>query len=189
MVKINRENEKNLEEIILKNFRLGEDGELYRFDLNIKKWREQNTSDPKSQRYIRVKIARKKIPLHRLVWFLYYGRWPENEIDHVDRNKSNNNIKNLREATRSENMLNRYNSQIGKGASKFIGVNYYKSRDNWVSEIWIKKQKKFFGYFNTEEEAAKVRDQYIIDNNLLDRYKLNFPSLVTNIVLIDYHIY
>ena len=41
---------------------------------------------------------------HRLAWFYVYGRWPVNELDHINRDKTDNRISNLREATHIENM-------------------------------------------------------------------------------------
>ena len=43
---------------------------------------------------------------HRLVWLMFYGYWPTKEIDHIDGNRTNNRIENLREATRTENNKN-----------------------------------------------------------------------------------
>tara|TARA_R110002051_G_C8555261_1_gene473340 strand:- start:244 stop:696 length:453 start_codon:yes stop_codon:yes gene_type:complete len=43
---------------------------------------------------------------HRLAWFMYYRTAPRNHIDHIDRNRLNNKIENLRDVSRSVNMLN-----------------------------------------------------------------------------------
>ena len=44
---------------------------------------------------------------HRLAWFYVHGKWPASQIDHKNRNKSDNRIKNLREATTQQNAWNR----------------------------------------------------------------------------------
>jgi len=56
----------------------------------------------KEDGYWRVYINGKAYYLHRLIWMYFYDEWP-NEIDHIDRNKSNNTIENLRNVTHKEN--------------------------------------------------------------------------------------
>jgi hypothetical protein len=56
--------------------------------------------------YLLVRVAGLLIPAHLIVFALTAGRWPENEIDHQDRDRSNNKPDNLREATRPQNMAN-----------------------------------------------------------------------------------
>lgn len=47
------------------------------------------------------------IKLHRVAWFLYYGKWPEKCIDHINGDRSDNRIENLRDVSHSENSLNK----------------------------------------------------------------------------------
>jgi hypothetical protein len=59
--------------------------------------------------YKRTKIGGKDFRVHALIWLHQYGFWPENiglEIDHIDGNRANNRLDNLRIVTRSENMQN-----------------------------------------------------------------------------------
>lgn len=44
---------------------------------------------------------------HRVAWFLYYDEWPDLEIDHIDNDKTNNRIENLRDVEHSVNLRNR----------------------------------------------------------------------------------
>ena len=55
--------------------------------------------------YVAICIDGKTYYAHRLAWFYVHNEWPD-EIDHINRNKSDNRIRNLRVCTRSENMLN-----------------------------------------------------------------------------------
>jgi len=86
---------------------------------------------------------------HRVVWFLYYGEWPKNEIDHIDLNKANNAISNLRECTRSQNLANRKTvNKLGfKGVQKTPYGKY---------QAKIKKGGKliYLGTYETPEEAS-----------------------------------
>ena len=60
----------------------------------------------KSMGYILIGISNQKYLAHRLVWLYTYGKLPANTIDHINRNKHDNRLCNLREATHSENMCN-----------------------------------------------------------------------------------
>lgn len=56
--------------------------------------------------YLIIKIRSRQFKAHRLAWFLYYGHFPSREIDHINRNRSDNRICNLREVNRTENVHN-----------------------------------------------------------------------------------
>lgn len=87
---------------------------------------------------------------HIIAWVLYYGVWPLFEIDHKDTNGEHNWITNLREATRSQNMMNtnpRLNTQ-----SVFKGVT--KSKDKWLARITVNNKRIRLGLFISKEEAA-----------------------------------
>lgn len=89
---------------------------------------------------------------HRLAWLYVYGVWPEKAIDHVDRDKTNNRIENLREATCVENGRNR--KKQANRSSRYLGVSWYSNDKIWVAEIKINGNRYYLGRFDTEEEAA-----------------------------------
>ena len=60
-----------------------------------------------SGRYRKICIGGVRVFEHRVIWALVYGSWPEDEIDHIDRDGHNNRLQNLRQVSRSENCLNR----------------------------------------------------------------------------------
>lgn len=106
--------------------------------------------------YIKIKVLQKIYFAHRLAWLYMTGSWPENEIDHVDNNPSNNVFSNLRAATKSENAQNRGNR---KGTvSRFKGVRFDLQRNKWLACIWLNdlKKEKRIGFFSSEDEAAKA---------------------------------
>ena len=98
---------------------------------------------------------------------------PDNKpcIDHIDQNKHNNCASNLRWATKSDNAMN-----VPKqgGSSKYKGVSWDASHKKWQSRIKVMYQIIHLGRFDTEEEAGRAYDAYIIQN-LADFGILNFP--------------
>ena len=77
-------------------------------------------------------------------------------IDHIDNNKLNNNIVNLRIISNRENT-----TKTRKTASKYFGISYDKSRKKWRAYAKHKGKQKTIGSFNTEIEAAKAYKEYI----------------------------
>lgn len=96
----------------------------------------------------RIVIDGKRYMSNRLAWLYIYGVWPEHEIDHVNRIKSDDRIANLRQATPSQNSANRPAYRDG-----LKGVHWDKERKLWRSQIWARGKRHQLGRFATEEEA------------------------------------
>lgn len=107
--------------------------------------------------YRRIQILGKVYLVHRVIWFIVYGNWPKNELDHIDLNRSNNKIENLRECTHSLNNANRisYKNSI----SKYKGVNLDKRDGVWSAEIHKDNIKYYLGRFKCETSAALAYDK------------------------------
>lgn len=102
--------------------------------------------------YRRVKISGQLVLAHRLAWAIHYGKWPDGEIDHINMDRSDNRIANLRDVARSENMVNRH---YPVGESKKRGVSRHKY--GWQVCISINGERKYIGLFKTIEEAHAER--------------------------------
>ena len=85
---------------------------------------------------------------HRLAWFHTHGRWPAEQLDHIDRNRANNALSNLREVTNAQNA---HNQNPRKNKSGFSGVR--KENSKWVAEIKVNYKTIRLGLFSTPEEA------------------------------------
>lgn len=93
---------------------------------------------------------------HRLAWLYVYGAYPDCDIDHIDENKSNNAISNLRLATRSQNMQNVRNPNKNN-AQKVRGVYFHKPTGLYTARIILDGVTKSLGYYKTIEEATLAR--------------------------------
>jgi len=99
--------------------------------------------------------------VHRIVWFLNYGEVPS-ILDHINGNKSDNRIENLRPTTQA---LNLRNQKSRKGStSKYKGVYYDKKNDSYRSSIKINHEYIHIGRIKFEKEAAEMYDRWIEDN-------------------------
>lgn len=105
--------------------------------------------------YIQVRIGDTKYYTHRLAWLWVYGYIPEKEIDHIDGNRSNNNIDNLREVTSQENSRNRSKSNINK--SGHVGVIWNKNASKWQSYIKVCGEQIYLGVFQDKNDAIVAR--------------------------------
>lgn len=103
--------------------------------------------------YWQICIDGERYYAHRLAWFYVYGVWPK-EVDHIDRNKQNNALANLREATRSQNSKNAKRSR--RNLSGFKGVSFQKNRQRWVASIMADGKSTFLGRYATPEQAYEA---------------------------------
>lgn len=94
---------------------------------------------------------------HRVSWFLFYKYWPK-IIDHIDGDKLNNKIDNLREVTHSENIYNskkRTDNTSGK-----VGVSFKVDKNKWKAYYNQDGKQIHLGYFETLDEAVKARNAW-----------------------------
>jgi hypothetical protein len=102
--------------------------------------------------YTRIKIRGRQYKAHILIWLIVTGSWPKEFIDHIDCNKKNNKIENLREADRSQNGANA--TKRTDNTSGFKGVS--KEQGNWVASIKTNGRKIRLGTFGSAELAHSV---------------------------------
>jgi len=91
--------------------------------------------------------------VHRFIWFYVHGTWPIGNIDHIDGNRSNNRIANLRDVSQAMNIQNERKPR-SNNKSGFLVVKA--NRGLWKAEISINGKTKFLGRFKTPEEAHQV---------------------------------
>lgn len=108
---------------------------------------------PSKNGYLRMHIDGYLYYLHRLAWFYEHNEWPI-AIDHIDGDKTNNKIQNLRSATYGQNLQNI--SKKTKAISGFKGAYFHEKTKNWQAKIMVNRKTKSLGYFKTPEEAHQA---------------------------------
>jgi len=101
----------------------------------------------KGYRYI--KINRKSYQAHRLAWLYVYGKFPELDLDFINRDTLDNRIENLREATKAQNAFNSGSRRDGK----LKGAYWHKRTKRWSAAIYLRGKHMWLGNFATEQEA------------------------------------
>ena len=104
--------------------------------------------------YLRSSVSGKSYRVHRLVFLYHHGYMP-NQVDHIDGNRMNNRIENLREATSSQNNQNRKATSL----SGIKGVFWHKQSRKWVASICVNRKSVHLGSFLSIEEAALVANK------------------------------
>lgn len=102
--------------------------------------------------YITICVDKTHFYAHRLAWFLHYGKWPCRYVDHIDGDKTNNIITNLREATTSQNKANSPAIRVAT-KSKLKGVSWYASEGKWGARIGVNYNRIFLGLFSERKNA------------------------------------
>jgi len=95
--------------------------------------------------YLIIPLGGVKYIAHRLAWLYVYGEFPPNDVDHIDRVRTNNKISNLRLCTQRENNIN--SSKRKTNRSGYKGVNWDKTRGAWRAQIQSNKKKIIIGRF------------------------------------------
>lgn len=99
--------------------------------------------------YRTVTLQRKSYLVHRVIWLYVHGSFPQGQIDHINGNRIDNRIENLRDVSFAENRLNKKRHRSGR----LYGCSFNKAQQKWISQITINKKIQYLGSFKTEQEA------------------------------------
>ncbi len=105
-----------------------------------------------AQGYVQIMVDGKMYTGHRLAWLYVHGKWPADEIDHINRNRSDNRLTNLRECTRQENMRNVPKHKDNRSGYKGV----FPNRKKWSAQICKDGRKYHLGTYSTPAEAYEA---------------------------------
>ena len=106
--------------------------------------------------YAHTKVWGVRYLAHRVAWVIHYGVGADLWIDHINGNRADNRIYNLREVTPAQNGFNRAENKNNKCGLK--GVTFHPRNSKWQARIRVGDKKVSLGYFHTKEDA---HDAYI----------------------------
>jgi HNH endonuclease len=109
--------------------------------------------------YREVRVGRKPVAIHRVIWFLHYGELPECQLDHINRDRSDNRVSNLRVAYNNASDNNQ-NRAIGRNnTSGYKGVLWSAKLKKWIVRLKLNGRSMYFGAYADIEDAIKARKQ------------------------------
>lgn len=104
--------------------------------------------------YVVFRVNYRDYLAHRVAWFLTHGCEPE-FIDHINGNRSDNRLINLRDVSREQNQRNM--AMPKNNTSGFVGVTFDAENGKWVAQIHIAGKRKFLGRYYSIDEAVAAR--------------------------------
>lgn len=90
--------------------------------------------------------------VHRLIFLVVTGEWPEHMVDHINGVRTDNRWVNLRDVPMLYNAQNLRRLQVDN-TSGFMGVSWYKRKHKWLAQIRVNRVKKTLGYYDTPDQA------------------------------------
>lgn len=136
----------------------------YDKDSGVFSWRNPNSNRVKKddspgsidwKGYLIITIDSRRYRAHRLAWVYTYGEMPKYQIDHINQDKLDNRISNLREVTNLENHKNMPARKDNK--SGYTGVHFDRVKNRWVSFIYDNKKRVHLGTFKNKLDAIDKR--------------------------------
>ena len=109
--------------------------------------------------YRQITLFYKPYYSHRIIYLMHNGHLPE-QVDHINGDRSDNRIENLRECTNSQNSRNRGSSR--NNTSGYKGVSFSKNNKKWIAQITFNRRLIYLGYTDTKEEAALLYNEAAI---------------------------
>lgn len=113
--------------------------------------------------YMHIRVCGCQPMAHRVAWLLYYGDWPDGNLDHIDGIRSNNAISNLRLVSRSQNQKNK--ARCRRNKSGCVGVRWDKTLDAWLASITSEGKQIYLLSTRSLIDAAAARKSAEIKYN------------------------
>lgn len=112
--------------------------------------------------YVHIQILGRQYKAHRLAFLHMTGKWPSEEVDHINGDRANNKWSNLRESTRTGNNQNR--PMHRRNTSGVKGVSFDKKYQKWGVKVCVNSKQINLGYYDDLEladlVATEARNKY-----------------------------
>jgi len=132
-------------------------GVFYRFKRLKRRTEIKIAGTVYKENYIEITIKGRRYRAHRLAFLLMTKSWPKGYVDHIDRNGKNNRWCNLRQATPSENMMNR---SIQKNSATGVpGVCWMRKNKRWRAYIKVNREYIHLGLHRNIDDAINARHE------------------------------
>jgi hypothetical protein len=128
-----------------------------RYKTWTKRYSEKEAGSFNASGYRQISISGNVLYGHRLAWLLYYKKAPSDSIDHINGNKSDNRIVNLRCVSQKENMRNQVKN--AKNTSGQNGVWWHSRAQKWSAEIKVNQKKIHLGLHSCKSKAVLARKE------------------------------
>jgi hypothetical protein len=139
-----------------KKYAVSEDGKVFSLDYRRTGRTQELSPVTNNHGYHKVVLSKdgkvKTVYVHRLIAQAYLQDYdPDLDVDHIDRNRTNNHVSNLRMTTRSQNKQN----------NNAKGFTFHKDRKKWRAQLQINHKKYYGPYRDTKEEAIADREELV----------------------------
>lgn len=113
--------------------------------------------------YLTIGVGKRRLSIHIVIFAVVHGRFPKSLIDHKDKNRLNNKIGNLREATYSQNRLN--SKLCFSNKSGYRGIHWYPRLQNWAVVLAVNGKRHYIGNYDKLSDAAKAQREFVRKNH------------------------
>lgn len=129
---------------------------------------------PDREGYIIMSVGGQQLRAHRLAWWFVNGSFPEGQIDHINGDRSDNRISNLRCVSNQENSRNQRRRVTNKSGHQ--GVCWHKRFNKWISQIRVDGRYVYLGLFSDLQKAVEARKAAEILYGFHENHGKGLPS-------------